>query len=205
MPRVKTEPSAAWVAEIPVFDATLDELESTPSKLAGLMIITRELADDSSPETASTVGEGLARDCARKIYAAFFSAQAAPAPAGLASLTGASGVFTMAAGANWSNVDALAKFKQATGSNVSLLQPDATAAGRSLIAGVPLLTSTAVPAGIVSGLDRTSAYLVIRDDVEIEADASAFFTSDRVAIRAWMRAGFGFPDPKAIVKTTKTA
>jgi len=34
---------------------------------------------------------------------------------------------------------------------------------------------------------------------------SAYFTSDRIAIRASMRIGFGFPDQAAITRITLTA
>src|SRR5699024_5355116 len=52
VPLVTGDPSAAWTAEaaeITPSDATFDELVVTPSKLAGLTVISRELAEDSSP------------------------------------------------------------------------------------------------------------------------------------------------------------
>ena len=236
IPRVSADPSAAWVnegQEINPSDATLDEITVTPSKLAGLTIITRELADDSSPEAAQIVGDGLARDCARKLDAAYFGNLAAPAPKGLGSLTGAGGATVVSAGATgspWANLDpfsaaifeasnrnavlgswvanpadalGLATVKQASGSNQALLQPDPTAPSRNLIAGLPLLVSTAVPVGTVYGIASAISLLVVRDDVSIDRDDSAFFTSDRVAIRARMRVGFAFPQPQAVVKIVK--
>src|SRR5512134_921363 len=95
IPVVATDPTAAWVAEgdeITPSDADLDEVTVTPPKVAGLTIVSRELADDSSPEAAQAVGQGLARDIARKIDAAYFGTVAAPAPAGLPSLTTAQSV-----------------------------------------------------------------------------------------------------------------
>ncbi len=64
------DPTASWVAEgaeITRSDPTLQELIVTPPKVAGLYIISRELADDSSSGAAQVVGDGLARDIARRI------------------------------------------------------------------------------------------------------------------------------------------
>ena len=58
-----------------------------PAKVAGLTIICRELAEDSTPEAAQVVGDGLARDIARKIDLAFFANTTANGPDGLLSLT----------------------------------------------------------------------------------------------------------------------
>ncbi len=64
------DPTASWVAEgagIVPCDPTLSELVVTPAKVAGLTIISRELADDSNPAAAQVVGQGLARDIARRV------------------------------------------------------------------------------------------------------------------------------------------
>ncbi len=58
IPIVSADPTAAWVAEgaeIAPTDPTLDELTVTPAKVAGLTIISRELADDSNPAAAQVV------------------------------------------------------------------------------------------------------------------------------------------------------
>ena len=44
---------------------------------------------------------------------------------------------------------------------------------------------------------------MIRAGTRIEVDRSVFFTSDRVAVKATMRVGFGFPAP--VVKVVRTA
>ncbi|MFC1451569.1 phage major capsid protein, partial [Bacillus cereus] len=75
VPIVTADASAAWVAEggeIAASDANLGEATTDFYKLAGLQIVTRELADDSNPAAAELVGAGLARDIAKKIDAAFF-------------------------------------------------------------------------------------------------------------------------------------
>jgi HK97 family phage major capsid protein len=69
IPLVVSDPTAAFIAEgdtIPVSDPTLAELGVQPSKVAGLTIISREMADDSSPQAAAVVGEGLSRDVSKR-------------------------------------------------------------------------------------------------------------------------------------------
>ena len=226
IPVVSADPTAAWIAEgaeITASDATFTETTATFKKLAGLTIVSRELADDSSPEAAKVVGDGLARDIARKLDQAYFAATTSNGPSGIKSLT----TTTVDRGESWTDVDSfteavyaaeaqgavidnwvsnpadallLAKLREQTGSLKPLLQPDVTQAGRRTIAGVGLLTSTAVTAGEIWGIPKARTFVVIRTDVTIEQDRSVFFTSDRVAIKATLRCGFAFPQPLAIVK-----
>ncbi|MFI2104101.1 phage major capsid protein [Isoptericola sp. NPDC019693] len=229
VPIVTDDPSAAWVAEgaeITPDDGTLDELTITPTKIAGLTAITRELASDSSPAAAEIVGSGLARSIATRVDQAFFGAQSAPAQSGLGAL---SGVATVDAGSAWANLDPfleaisntetvgtnvtsfvanpadallLAQLKDQTGSNRPLLGSDPTQPTRRLIHGVPLYVSPAVTAGTVWGIPRDRVLVVTREDVTLEVDKSVFFTSDRVAVKAIMRVGFGFPHAAAVQKIT---
>jgi len=109
VPRVTRDPVASWVREgeeIAPSDASLDELTIVSSKVAGLSIITRELANDSNPAAAETVGAGLARDIARRVDEAFCGALSAPAPSGLAALAGTTDVGARTA---WSDLDAFAE------------------------------------------------------------------------------------------------
>ena len=229
IPIVTADPSASWTAEgeeITVSDGAVDELVITPSKLAALTPITRELARDSSPAAADMIGQGIVRDLSRKVDAALFTATTTNGPGGL---PGVSGVSTVSAGAAYANVDAfsdalftaadfnanvdawvtnpstaktLSKLKEQTGSNKPLLGPDPTVAGRRQILGVPLLTSPYVTAtnNVVWGVSKQYGYMVIREDAEVESDKSVFFTSDKVAVKATLRLSFGFPHPAAMVK-----
>jgi HK97 family phage major capsid protein len=236
-PVFTSEPSAAWVAEgaeIPVSDAEVDEVEVTPTKVAGLHFITRELAEDSSPQATETVANRLVLDIVRKVDASFFGNLASPAPKGLGSLAvnatvedvqgldvtafDSLDVFAEAQSlaeqvgaqltsfvAHPDDALALALLKVSTGSNQTLLGSDPTAPTRRLIGGVPLLVSAAVPKGVIWGIPKNRVFVVVRDDAKWEADSSVAFTSDRVAIKATMRVGFGYPQPSALVKITKTA
>jgi HK97 family phage major capsid protein len=229
IPLVVEDPTAQWVnegEEITPSDPTLDELTVTPTKCAGLTVISRELADDSSPEAAAVVGEGLARDIARRIDQAAFAGLAAPAPAGLSTL---SGVQTYVDAGAFDNTDfaaeaiskaeqvgatitafvtspatglALSKVKTGTGSNAPLLGQDATQAGQRRVLGVPVLVSPYVAPDTLWAVDGSRVWLVVRDDAQVESDRSVFFTSDRVAVKATMRAGFGFVHSAAVVKVT---
>jgi HK97 family phage major capsid protein len=233
IPRVTDDPDAAWVAEgaeIPVSDVALDEVAVTPSKVAGLTIITNELAADSSPEAAEVVGDGLARDIARRVDQAFAGNLAAPAPKGLASLTG---VTAVAAPSTWANLDpfaeavaraegvganvgawlahpddalALSLLRTTTsGSNETLLQADPTQPARRVLQGRPLLVSANVAVGDVYGVPEDRCVMVVREDADVVADGSPFFTSDRTAVRATMRVGFGFPHEAAVVRIRRAA
>lgn len=228
IPKVTADPVASWVAEgdeITPSDLTLAETDVALRKLAGLSVITRELAEDSSPEASAAVGDGLARDIARKLDQAFFANTTINGPAGLGSLTPSTVVSTATAFGVDDFVDAIAaaadvnalldnfvvapadfvalsKVKQTSTSNVPLLQPDPAKPSGRLILGVPLLTSTAVTAGTAYGVPKARTFLVVRDDTSVDTDESVFFTSDRIAVRATMRVGLGYPHEAAIVELT---
>lgn len=231
IPLVTKDPTAAWVPEgeeIPTSDMVFDEAEAEFRKLAGLTIITSELAaDTANPEAATAVGAGLARDMARTLDAAFFGDEAPDeAPDGLGALAGVTEIdggtaitntdpfveaIASAEGAtasittfvvNPADALALAKVKKATGSNEPLLTLQGS---ERYVAGVQLRTSTAVAPGTLWGIPQSAAYLVVRDDADVQTDASVYFTSDRVAVRGKMRVGFAFPHPAAIQKITLSA
>jgi HK97 family phage major capsid protein len=229
IPRVMSDPTAAWVAEnaeIGASDPTVDDIVITPAKLAGLTVLSNESVADSNPAAASIVGDGLTRDIAKKIDIAFFGAKGGDAvrPAGLEDLVGFNlvdpgtawadldpfaeaiadaeglGLAVNAFVANPADALILAQLKESGTSNRPLLGADPTSATRRLLQGVPLLVSSAVTVGTVWGLPTLRAVVVRRNDVDLQIDKSAYFTSDRTAIRAIMRVGFGFPHAAAIQK-----
>ena len=231
VPLVTADPSAAWVnegEEIPLSEAQLGEIEAAYRKLAGLTVVSRELAEDSDPAAAEQIGEGLVRDLARKLDAAFFGSNALTpkAPAGLEDLTGVTAIDAPATlttldafsaarfraavvGASLSafvahpdDAEDVANIKETSTSAKRLLQPDATAAGILQIDGIPMLTSPEVTPGTIWGIPVGRAVIGVRQDVDVRADTSAFFTSDRVAIRATLRAAFAFSHPAAVTRIT---
>lgn len=229
IPIVSADPTAGWVAEgaeITPSDATLTEAVVTPKKIAGLTIVSNELVADTSPTAAEVVGNGLARDVATRLDAAYFANTTTNGPSGIKSIT----TTVVSAGGSWTDVDPfteavyavegvgagvnawvanpadallLASLKEGTDSNKGLLQPDATQPARRAIGGVPLYTSTAVTSGEVWGVPKDRVFVVVREDASIDVDRSVFFTSDRTAIKVTMRVGFAFPHPLAVVKVTK--
>ncbi len=229
-PRVAADPTAQWVNEgdeISPSDATLDEDTVVPSKVAGLSIITSELAADSNPAAAQVVGDGLARDISRKVDTALVGNVASPAPPGLGAQSGtqtyvnagAFGSLDFAAQAisKAESVGAtvtafitspavalqLATIKIATGYNAPVLGMDATSATSRNVLGVPLVvTPFGMPANTLYAIDGSRIFTVVREDIVVDSDASPFYTSDRVAVRAIMRVGFGFPHPASVVKVS---
>lgn len=234
IPRVKQDPSAAWVSEgeeIPASDAVLDEIEVTPKKLAGLTIISSELAADSSPEATRSIGAGLVRDLARKLDAAFLGTNAGNAnqATGLQDVAGVTEIATTATGdyvapellvqaisateqqgttitawiAHPNDVAELSTIRTVIGTNFPpIVGIGDTAPGQRSIYGIRLLSSPHVTAGTIWGIPGDRVNLVVRKNAEVTTDKSAFFTSDRVAVRAIMRAEFAYPHPEAITKIT---
>jgi HK97 family phage major capsid protein len=224
---------AAWVAEgeeIDIDDSVFDEMDARPRKVAGIRVISRETAEDTTPEAQELVGRSLVRALAGKIDSAFFGSKGSSSiqPAGLLDLADAT---TIAAGAGWTSLDpfedaiaaaagedavttafvanpadavVLAKLKEQTNSQKSLLQPDPTLPTRRTIRGVPLLTSKRVDPGAIWGLPAATIYSIIRQDVRLDVSDEAYFTSDRIGIRATARVDFAFTVPAAVTKVTVT-
>lgn len=218
IPVLVEDAAAAWVAEgaeISPSDPQLDEITVTPSKIAGLSIVSREVANDSSPSAQQFVGESLARAIILQLDRAFVGALPAPAAQGLGSITptvlegdlanldvvheakaasAAEGGTPSAVLANPADVLKLATLKDADGSNRALVE-DVT-----VVAGLPVVSSRHVEAGKLWVVDSSQVITVLREDVELAVSADAYFSSDRIALRATLRAGFAFPRPEALVR-----
>jgi HK97 family phage major capsid protein len=54
-------------------------------------------------------------------------------------------------------------------------------------------------------VDSSRLYTVVRRQAEVKADASLFFTSDRVAVRATMRVAFGLVHTQSVVRVRLAA
>lgn len=215
--------------ELNVDDAEFDDLVVTPKKIAAITAVTSELATDSSPEAQAVIGEALVRSLTAKIDSAFFGNTVAHGPYGLKSRAGVQLVLAGAAPkdtdafleaiskaetvgsqlTSWvTDPDTalyLAKLKKQDGSNEPLLTTDAASPTGRLIAGVPLVVSPhvtpkAAPAPSVWGIPRARSFAVIRKDVTVDTDKSAFWTSDRIGVRAIARVAFGWPHEAALVE-----
>lgn len=227
IPIVTADSTAGWYAEggtITPSDATTTEVDVIPKKVAGLTIVSRELAADSSPEASAMVGQSLARDIAAKIDAAFFANTTANGPDGLLSIT-PNAVDTAGTIAALTNLDVfaeavadaetvgatitsfvcnpadaltLAKLKDETGSARPLLGTDPSMPTRRMILGVPLHVSPACAQGSFWGIPKDRVFVIVRQDATLDVDKSAYFASDSVGVRATMRVGFGFAHEVAV-------
>lgn len=222
---LEADPAVGWYAEntqITLTDPTTDEIVVTPKAVKGLTQISNEAASDSNPAVADQVGRGLARNIAKKIDAAFFGNTVTNGPSGLLSLAGVNvidtGTVTLtsldpfheakaAALADGADLTvfilapdvalALSKAKQATGSNMGLL--DNVGDGVTL-AGVRVLVSPDVAAGNAWGLDSSQTLVVQRTGTEITRSFDAAFDHDAVQVRGVARVGFGFVNPAGVVR-----
>ncbi|WP_448222739.1 phage major capsid protein [Gordonia iterans] len=224
-PITLADPTAAWTPEgeeITPSDSTVDELEVVPKKVSALSVISNELAEDSTPGAAGVVGRGIVADLIRRVDAAFFADTTPNGPSGIGSIahqdvtadsftnldpfaeaiSKAAGVGATITSFVTSPATALdlARLKDETGSNRPLLQPDPTKPGRNIVLGVPLLTSPTITTGVVWAIPTERVFTVLREGTSLEADRSAFFTSDRVAVRGKARVAFGFPHAAAVVR-----
>jgi HK97 family phage major capsid protein len=226
-PIVVSDPASGWVAEgneIPVTDADVDELVVVPRKLAALTIASNELVADSDPSAVELLGAGIVRDVQVKLDAAYFGNVVTNGPSGIQSL---SGIQTVAAGTAIANLDpfaeaiskaenvgasdltfvahpdtllTLSKIKSGSGFNTPLLGVDATSPTKRSILGVPITWSPAVGAADIWAVPRSKAFVVIRSGTTLVTDSSAYFSSDRTAVRCTMRVGFAWPHAAGVVK-----
>lgn len=231
VPIVLADPQAQWVAEgaeVPLSSSQLGEQVIEFNKLAGLTVITRELANDTDPSVLNEIGAGLSRDIARQIDNAFFGTNADEpnAPKGLEDLENTTeiaattldslDVFTEARFAAAQHDATIGAFvaHPTTAQRIAVLKEAETSA-RNLLAAVPegdstgivasidgiaLRTSTAVTEGTVWAIPNDRVILGIREDVNIQVSDQVFFSSDRIAIRATMRAAFGYLHEESIIK-----
>lgn len=219
IPVLREDAGAEWVAEgseIAPDDPQLDEVTVTPAKVAGLTIISRELAEDSSPDAQNIVGNSLARSIVNQVDKAFMGNLAAPAPKGLGAVAAADVVetvelhldaFTEAVGmaeSKGANITAfivhpndaiqIANLKDADTSNRRLLD------NPRIILDRPVLVNKHAVEGTIWAIPKADVFSVLREGTTLAKSDAAFFTSDRIAIRATSRIGFGFPYPENLVK-----
>jgi HK97 family phage major capsid protein len=216
------DPAVGWYGELDEItpaDGDTEEVVVTPSKTAGLTLLSSELVDDSDPAIANQVAAALANQIAQAIDTAFFGNTTTKGPNGLLSLS-STAVDTGASVANldafisaryaaeahsaklthWlmspATAEALSKLKVASGSNQSLLQ---FVDDGITVAGLPVLTSTHVDATTVAwGVDKSQLRYVLRSGTTVERFPSV--TNDGQHVRAISRVGFGFLNPAGVVR-----
>ncbi|WP_235663994.1 phage major capsid protein [Mycolicibacter terrae] len=216
------DPEVGWYGEldeISLTDGDTDEVVVTPTKTAGLTLVSNELADDSDPAIADQIASGLANQIAHAIDKAYFANTTAKGPNGLLSLASTS----VDTGATVANLDAFVKARyaaEANGAKLShwLMSPD-TAEQLSLlkrqtgsnepliefvedgitVAGLPVITSTHVDEDTVAwGIDKSQQRYVLRKGTTVERFPAV--TNDGLYIRAISRIGLGFLNPAGVVR-----
>lgn len=231
IPMMTATPTAAWVAElaeIPTSEASFAEVSIVPKKVAGLVPISEETTQDSARDVFKLIGDRLIEHTAFRVDEALFTAQPAPAPTGLAALTGVAtaeaenalalvdtfvglaataedrGAPITAWVMNPATRTALATIKAFNGSAAYLLD---NAQGRRTIEGAPILCTSLVPEGTVWAIPKTRLAMVVHPaaDADIDVSEHALFTRDGWMVRSRMRVGFGCTDPTALTKITVTA
>jgi hypothetical protein len=95
---------------------------------------------------------------------------------------------------------AIQQLKVAATYNQPLLGVDPSVATRRSVLGVALYSSPAVDPTTVWGIPKAKSFVVMRNDPQLAVDSSAFFSSDRTALRLVTRVSFGWPHPQAVVK-----
>ena len=220
-PLFTANPSVGWyneLDEITPADGSTNEVVITPSKTAGLTLLSNELADDSDPAIADQIGAALADQIAKAIDVAYFADTTTKSYSGLqhkayttvdvASITSqdpfVSARFAAEAhGAKLTHwlmsptvAETLSKIKVATGSNQPLLQ---FVEDGITVAGLPVLTSVDVDATTLAwGVDKSQQRLVVRKGTTVERFDSV--TNDGQWVRAISRVGWDTLNPAGIVR-----
>lgn len=209
-------------APIPENDPDLNETVLFTKKIATLKAFSREQL--AQPQAATLVQDAL-RDSVTKAADRIFLNNPTPVPpavgpAGIledtieggvlganldkvtdavALIEGAGGQAThiITSPAMWSTVS---KMKTATGSNASLVGAGTEAAQRRLL-GLPVLTSSAMPAGELAVINK-NWILSALGVVQVARSEHAYFGNDSVGIRVIWRIGFAAMRLEAVVKIT---
>ncbi|PVZ09059.1 phage major capsid protein [Actinomycetospora cinnamomea] len=226
-PRQTSEIEAQWAeegAELAVDDISFDEVTVRPSKVGAITSASNELIADSSPEAAALVGDSIAAALVNAVDKAFFGALPAPAPSGLGALADDDVILI---GTDHSGLDPFAKavsdaaqvgatltswvmnpataltyalLREGEGSERTLLGVDPAMPTRRLIEGRPILETRHVPEGLVWGVPEARAYVVLREDVQVDTSRDAAFSRDVTLLRGTLRIGFALDTAPGLVK-----
>ncbi|VEG58144.1 phage capsid protein [Mycolicibacterium aurum] len=218
----KADPEVAWYNEndtIAEDDGETEEVSVTPTKTAGIVPLSNEIASDSTPDVADLAGKGLANKIIRATDAAYLGNTTPKGPDGLLSIaytavdTGAAltnldpfveaRFAAEAAGSeltSWivspETAEALSKLKVGSGSNQSLIQ---FVEDGLTIAGLPVVRSNQVDAATLFwGIPKDHVVLVMREGTRVEKFPNVH--QDGIWLRAVSRLGVGFLNEPGVVR-----
>ncbi len=205
-------------AEIPDANQGFSEVVVTTDKVAALGKYSYETLQQ--PQAAKMVVESLSRAITTKANQAFLANASSPsgllndagiidggavttnldkivdAVSNIESVNGAA-THIIAAPDAWAF---LSKIKTETASAQSLLGAGTSATERTLL-GVPVLVTSAMPAGDLLVVDK-SAVIAAQSPIRLARSEDAYFSSDVVAIRVTWRIGWATMHPERIAKLT---
>ena len=227
--RLATDPDVEWRAEnsaIAEGDPTFERVTFTAKTLAGMVRMSRELAEDSI-NVGAMIEQAFAAKMATKLdYAAIWADGTDNSPTGVVSTANVHSVAMAANGAALSNYDkqidaiyemaaadaadptaqvmnprtkaALAKLKDGDGNPLSV---------PAMVSQVPMLSTTAAPideaqgtasnaSSIVFG-DFTQLMIGMRHQLEIRVFDQTLAATGQLLVGAWLRADVQLAQPKA--------
>lgn len=229
MARLETDPDVEWRAENSALaegDPTFGRVLFEAKTLAGMIKISRELADDSI-NVAEMIETAFANAMATKLdAAAIYSDGSANSPTGIVHTSGISTESMGTNGAALSDYDklidaigkmhdesaddptaqimhprtlrALAKLKDGDGNPMSVPE---------MVAGVPRLRTTSAPIDETQGTATNASSIVfgdfshlmigLRQDIEIRVYDQPLASTGQLLVAAWMRADVQLSQPKS--------
>jgi HK97 family phage major capsid protein len=227
VPRVKTDGSAGWFAEmetINVGEPTGDELLLSPKKCAALTQLSQEVVADSQPSVIDAVGTAMTRAVALKADAGILSGAGGKEPTGVYSQAGAhvvsatitidalieaSGKVASVGGqarcAYLNPADHTLLMKSKDKNERPLLGPDFTGGPTSTVYGLALYQTPAITAGTALVADPAQIVVAVRQDAEVAVSSDVMFTSDASVARVIARLDCGVNDPRGLVSIAATA
>ena len=193
VPRVTASSIAGWVGEgasKPVSEMRLDDVTMDPTKCAGIVVISLELARSSAPNAESVIRADLIGSVNLLVDATFVGTAAATSwsPAGI--LNGVTPVTSTGTSASAIAADVATVISGMTtaggeAAQLLLLMHPSTSAKVGLVFAtvgaqvpLPILTSTAVTAGRLIVIDQTEVLLADDNVVAIDATGQAALQLD---------------------------
>lgn len=209
--------------EIPSGDFSTDEVTVKSRKIAQLHALSNELVDTPNNGVENILTTTMVNALVSKANTAFLTS--VEEPHGMNTLTGRTDVGVLAdnldpftdafaaledEGADLNNMwiiahpldwAALAKLKDATGSNRALLTAMPTQPGTRNIDGIPVHTSRFAEKGTITIGDRGNVPAAY-SEVLVESDRSALFSYDSIMFRSKFRTGWNVMNPARIATLT---
>lgn len=227
VPRFTGQAATNWYDELEVIGEGCppgDELVLTPQKVAALCTIGNETVNDSNPSVLNSVGQKMVRSVALEADRAMFAGTGGKQPVGILNITPA--LPSVIGGVDYTNlVTAAGKVSAAGGTpNVAYINPadyvtlqlatdandrplisgDPTQGAPSVIAGLAIWPTPAVPAATAVVAEADQIIVAVREDASVSVSDQFAFNADGTAVRVIARVDVGVNDPDglAVIKAS---